>query len=342
MDEHVQEIFTKNSFLIILSSADEDSLSSGILLKRILRSKGKKVRVIHDGEIPRRFLYIPYVSEVEIEDPSEVDYDPYDVVITVDAGSLKQIMGVSKVEGFQFPDHLETLTIDHHLVNTHYTKDYIYDPHASSTAELIYSYFVHPDKDTDIMHYDLSKDEATLLLIGIIGDTGFFKWSMTKRVLAIAQYLLEKGADNLFITNYMCFNKDFRLHAFLSYVLPKIEFYPEIKCNLLVVSLDDAATMGIDIQDVHLFTRPFHEMFTSIYEGYEYGGIMIEGKDKVVGSFRGNPYVNKVDLSALCHAISQNGGGHFNSAGFVITGVSLTECKKRVLDTMTEMYEKTH
>lgn len=337
--EEIKKLLEVNDkFLIILSQADDDSLASGIMLKRILMSKGKLAKAIHHEEIPEKFNYIPFLSEIEIENPAKVDYSNYKVVIAVDAGSMKQIIGMENINTFAFPDNIEVLSIDHHLGNTGFAKYNIYESTASSATELVFRNFVEKVDDNDPFYtYIPNKDESTLFLIGIYEDTGFFKWSMNKYVFKIAARLLEYGGDTNYITNYLHYNKDMDLYKFLKYCIGNIKFYPDINFMLLVISKEDIQSM--ELSGKFQYTRDFHEMFTCAYKGFNAGGILTELEDKISGSFRGNTFINKVSLNQLCKNISLNGGGHFNSAGFDMVGVSLEECEKLVLENVKILFD---
>lgn len=342
-DEIKKIIDVSNNFLIILSQADEDSIASGITLKHILESNGKRAKAIHYEKISKKFDYIPYINEVEIINPSEIDYKEFDAVIVVDAGSLKQIVGIEKVEGFSFPKDVDVICIDHHLGNTAFANHYIYESTASSATELVYKNFVEQiDGNKPFMNYELKKDEATLFLIGIVDDTGFFRWSVSEDVFLIAKNLIKNGADMKYITNYLHYNKDISLFKFLKYSLNIIEFYPDIHFMLLTLNDEDIKNIGLNIKEVYDLTRDFHEMITCAYKDFDCGGIIIQNSDRITGTFRGNGYTNKVNLNELCSHITKNGGGHFNAAGFDIKGKfsskDVKEYKLKVVDKVKELF----
>ena len=330
MNERLRDILIGSKrFLIIASYADEDSLSSAVVLGKILNSEDTSADVIHFLPVSRHYQFIPFFDSIIALDPADVDYGKYDTVITVDAASLKQIMDVRKAPTFAFPENIKTISIDHHKGNTPFATFNFNDFEASSTAELIYLYFIGL---TDSPSYTLSKDEATALLIGIMGDTGFLRWNMSARVLEVCKKLLEAGAEHFYVTNYLYYNRDKRLHEFLKEAIGKIEFFDDIRFMLLTLNFADIQRMGIAKEDMHIFTRPYHEMFTDIYEGYDCGGILIEeGERRVMGSLRGNPYANKINLAELCKSMSEHGGGHPNSAGFVLCDNSVEYVKDMLI-----------
>ncbi len=96
----------------------------------------------------------------------------YDLIITVDTAELSQLGSVyeNNIELFH---QVPVINIDHHISNTHFGKINYTDIMASSATELLLQLFEDMGKEEGIDLID--EDVATLLLTGIITDTGSFQ-----------------------------------------------------------------------------------------------------------------------------------------------------------------------
>ena len=148
---------TSNDFIITLdcSAIKVDSIKSAI--------EDNKVNIIITPKNGR------FTSDQVSFNKGKTDYD---LIITVDCAELNQLKGFyeNNIELFH---EVPVINIDHHISNTHFGKINYVDIMASSTTELLLPMLEEMSREAQIQLID--EDIATLLLTGIITDTGSFQ-----------------------------------------------------------------------------------------------------------------------------------------------------------------------
>ena len=118
-----------------------------------------------------------------------------------------------------------SVSIDHHYDNPGYGTVNILKPEASSTAEILYFLF----KDWGV---EADKQVAEYLLIGIIGDSGAFRYPTTSvNTLKASIDLIEKGADKNQIIRDIYSNEEIDNIIMWGKILSKMPYlYLEKEC----------------------------------------------------------------------------------------------------------------
>ncbi|MCR4337516.1 MAG: bifunctional oligoribonuclease/PAP phosphatase NrnA [Candidatus Omnitrophica bacterium] len=170
----------KKSFLVTAHvNPDPDALCSQLAIALYLKSLGKKVFAICDEAVPQRFNFIPAIKEIQsLEQCPDPDFE---VAVILDCGDLERIGAVSKLI------KAETLVvnIDHHITNTAFADVNWNIPGASSTAEVIYDLLCSAK-------FSFTKEMAILLYLGIMTDTGSFRYdNASARTHRIVSDLME-------------------------------------------------------------------------------------------------------------------------------------------------------
>jgi phosphoesterase RecJ-like protein len=179
------------NFAILISDPDGDAVGSGLALEEMLSQMGKKVKLFSSYKLDD-FSYAPRFKKFTITDIAKLDFGQFGCVITLDSGDYNRVLD----RNYRFikikPPNKPLINIDHHKSNTKFgTINYV-DKKASSTSEELYDIFRNK--------IEISKTIATNLLIGIVGDTGAFKYNnTTSHILNIAAKLLQKGADHQYV-----------------------------------------------------------------------------------------------------------------------------------------------
>jgi len=160
---------------------DPDALCSELVLADFLKSKGRDVVIINADPVPRRLMFLPGVKM--IRQFRETGRYLFDAVIVLDCGDWARIGAVKKLISPEIP----VVNMDHHITNHAFGHFNLVDPEASSTAEQVYK-FLHRTK------YRLTKKTAMLLYIGLMTDTGSFRYDNTSPYThKIAADLLQFG-----------------------------------------------------------------------------------------------------------------------------------------------------
>ncbi|MFA5261916.1 MAG: bifunctional oligoribonuclease/PAP phosphatase NrnA [Candidatus Omnitrophota bacterium] len=158
---------------------DPDALCSELALAGFLRARGKKVLIVNHKPLPQQFRFLPGSSE--IKSYKEGQQLAYDVAIVVDCGDLDRI---GKVQDL-LQEGKALINIDHHITNDRFGDINLVQPKASSTAEVLYDLLA-------AAKHALTKDLAMHLYIGIMTDTGSFRYENTSaRTHAIVAKLME-------------------------------------------------------------------------------------------------------------------------------------------------------
>lgn len=163
----IKEIQKHKTFLVSTHvNPDADALASELAVALYLKGLKKKVHVVNVEEAPSRFSFIPAVHLIQsLKDYKRIDYD---VAIILDCGDLDRIDAVKTL----LDKDKGLINIDHHLTNDSFGKINYIDPNASSTAEVLFDLF-------KMAKFPLSKDMAVLLYLGIMTDTGSFRYDST-------------------------------------------------------------------------------------------------------------------------------------------------------------------
>lgn len=164
--------------------ADPDAVGCLIALGDALKKLGALVRIGVPGGLNRlsRSVLNTIRRKVDIDPPTDAD-----IVVLVDTSSLDQLGKI----GEQIREKgLELIIIDHHRPSKgmlRLAKFYHVDEGTSSAAELVL-------KLIQEMGVCMGSVTATLLLVGIISDTGQFRFA-TGETFGAVSTLLESGAS---------------------------------------------------------------------------------------------------------------------------------------------------
>jgi phosphoesterase RecJ-like protein len=158
-----------------------DALGSELALASLLRSLGKKVMVLNEDRVPQEYRFLPGSGSVR---PARGPLD-YDVAVLVDCSDVSRIGNVRKV----LRSDRKLLNIDHHISNEKFADINWVEPRASSASEMVYELF-------GALGVRMKKADALCLYVGIMTDTGSFKYKSTSaRTHRIAGELCQHGLD---------------------------------------------------------------------------------------------------------------------------------------------------
>jgi len=309
-----EKIDNSNNILVVISRPiDYDGLASGIVLKRFLEKAGKTIKLIAPIKIPIKYQTLPFIRNVLVKNPKKIDLVDYDLIIALDGGNKKQFARVDVNSDFDFGGNLNILNIDHHLTNAHFAKYEIWDKNASSTVELLMCTLIDVTK--------LEKNEATLLYFGLVGDTGNFKYSLTKDTLRLASLLFEKGADYKIVVKHY-FNQRTKLDfEIFTYLIEETIYERKLGYTYVVVNYDEIVDKfeckpGLIKRGIKLY----QDYFSCSIRGIHISVVFRVIGSNVIASVKGDSLSNRIPLSEISDYLKVDGGGHFHSAGFALKG----------------------
>ncbi|MFA4891526.1 MAG: DHH family phosphoesterase [Candidatus Gracilibacteria bacterium] len=249
--------------------------------------------------------------------------DEYDLIITVDTAELPQLRKIYEDNPQMFHE-IPVINIDHHISNEHYGKINYVDIMSASTTELLLPLFEKMEEEFEIELID--EDIATLLLAGIITDTGSFQNSnTTPKAFAHAAQLIAYGARQQEIIQHIYKTKQLSQLKLWGRVLSKIQTDEKYKIVWSSVSQEDFK----DTQSREEETGDIIDELMTNAPGAEVILLLKERADNTIsGSVRTtNP---AVDASAIAEMFG--GGGHGQAAGFRITDGNFRQHEAEIID----------
>lgn len=367
---------SNNILILPSAPADGDSLGSALALYRVFTKLGKKVTVISAEPVPRDLKFLPLIEKIGEEFKGNDDFvitvhahikdikhymEPgkVNIVLTPEEGTMINVSDISlhdKMADFdliitvdtaelhqlgKFYEHhpemfykVPVINIDHHTSNAEYgTINYVVIT-ASATTEIITPLIQKIEETTEQKLMD--PDIATLLLAGIITDTGSFQHSnTTPNAFAAAAELLDAGARQQEIIKNVYKTKSLSTLKLWGQVLSKIEYDKEHKFVWSTISQQDLYETGAQMEE----SGAIIDELLNNAPGAEIVALL---KEKQPGLLSGSLRSISPEIDASAMANLFGGGGHKQAAGFKIKDINFDEGVKSVVDTIRREQEKRH
>ena len=276
---------------------DGDCVGSCMALYQYLKKEcpDKKVEVFLE-QPPEVFSCIAGIENIKTDFQTAIK--KFDVFIVLDTAS-DRLGGAEK-----FFDHAKkTINIDHHISNPGCADINVIDPEASSTSELVYEVMEEDRVDMEI---------AKAIYIGIIHDTGVFKYSnTTPRALMTAAKLISFGFDFSELIEKTFYEKSYVQTLLLGRALLESILFMDGKCIVSGIEQRTLDFYHADSKDLEGIVSQLNET-----EGVECTVFMYQtGVMEHKVSLRSK---GKVDVAAI--AVYFGGGGHVRAAGCTMNG----------------------
>lgn len=257
-----------------------------------------------------------------IERPVSKELDEADLFVSMDSSSKDRLGDAVQL----FEKSKVKFVIDHHKTNSNFGDINVVEPSASSCAEVLYE-LLEADK--------ISVRVATSIYIGIIHDTGVFKYSATSsRTMNIAGELMDKGLDTAYLIDESFYSKSYKQNMLLARGLTKAVLLKDIPVIYTVISADDLCEFeasSMDTDGIVEQLRLTKGVETAVF-------IRQDGEALYKVSLRCKTGV--VDVSEI--SIKHGGGGHKMAAGFSVEG-SCDYVINTVISELRELFaEKKH
>ncbi len=265
-------------------------------MKKLFPEKEVKVFLEKPADI---FSCIKGFSEIVVLEEGMPKVEPFDVYFVLDA--RKDRLGAA--EKF-FEEAETTVNIDHHVSNAEGcgTYNYVY-PEASSTCELVYELVEEEMLDADI---------AAALYIGIVHDTGVFRYSCTSpKTMQAAAKLIGTGIDFPKLIEETFYEKTYVQNQIMGRALLESMLIMDGRC---IVSYIDKKTMD------------FYQVTSKDFEGIVSQIKLTKGTDCAVFMYEIRTLEYKVSLRSTDKvnvakvAEMFGGGGHVRAAGCTMNG----------------------
>ncbi len=299
---------------------DFDSFGASVGLARLAMIFGVKVNVAVDMRDKNLEPCIAILQKDETF--SQVFVDNSEALDLVSPDTLLILADHNTLQRAQFADIAskvrDIVIIDHHRkvdkLPDNVLLSYI-DPSASSTCELVTEML-----ESAMTSQTLTKDEADILLAGIILDTKQFTRNSGTRTFGAAQYLRGAGASpgdvyNLFKTDALDLSKEARFHTAITTYRERI-----------AISCADGET---DNSYRIIASKAADKMLT--LKGIDAAFTLVKIGDQIHISGRSNGSINvQLILEKL------KGGGHFDVAGAQVVSESVREVLEQLKESIDD------
>jgi len=247
----------------------------------------------------------------------------YDLIITVDTASPQQL-GRFYEDNIRLFTETPVINIDHHASNEQFGLINYVEVMSSSCAEIVQGLLesLEEDKGKEIIDEDI----ATLLLSGIITDTGSFQNSNTNpRSFSNSAKLIKRGARQQEIIQHVFKTKQLSTLRLWGRVLTNIHIEKQHRFLWSVITRKDLLDTGSkadetgDIIDELMTNAPDID-------------IVLLLKEKDDGTLSGSLRTTSeaIDVSEL--ASMWTGGGHAKAAGFRLQNTNFAAGGQKIID----------
>ena len=303
----LKQALTNISNIVIVGhkNPDGDAIGSCLGLANFLKQLEHQVTVVMPNDFPEFLKWIPETQTIinyeQHRDNVKNCLSEANLVFTLDFNALNRTGDLAQE---LMTTKADFILIDHHQEPDDYALVTYSDVSMSSTSEMVY-HFIEFIGGLNL----LNKEIATQLYVGIMTDTGSFRFpattAATHRVIA---HLIEAGAPNSIIhQNVYDTNSPDRLKL-LGVALKNMVMLPEYKTAYITMSQEELNNNNFKKGDTEGFVN-----YALSMKGVIFAMIFIENKkEKIIkislrskGSFSVNDFSRKYF----------NGGGHTNAAG---------------------------
>jgi phosphoesterase RecJ-like protein len=193
----IAEFIKQNDDFLVTThfNPDGDAIGCCLGFGELLKTQEKKFCVSIEGGLPEKYDFLR--NKISLIDPLAIETKrKYENLVVLDAGSLKRIGRSADL----VVENASILNIDHHLSNGGFGNVCYVDVTASSVSEIIYRLACY-------LEIAINPDMASYLYIGIMTDTGRFRFSnTTPSALRTCAELIEAGADAPMLTEALYFD----------------------------------------------------------------------------------------------------------------------------------------
>lgn len=227
------------------------------------------------------------------------DNKVYDLGISLDCGDTDRHGEFGNV----YKNSKYTICFDHHRSNEGFGDFFYCEPESSSCCEVLFNF---------LDYEKISRECAEALYLGIVHDTGVFKYeATTEATMTIAGKLLSKGVHSQSIIDETFYKVSYNQNRLTGRVLLDSKLYMDGKVITACITkeiFDEYQTCKDDTDGIIDKMR--------VTDGVEVAVLAYQkGEDLFKYSLRS---VNYVDVSKI--AVFFGGGGHIRAAGFDAKG----------------------
>lgn len=331
-------IKSNNNFLITShTNLEGDALGSELSFYRLLKIMDKHATIVNEDNIPLEYYFLPGINNINkfsrysriaknhlnknLQSGKKKLKDiKFDCLVILDCSDLRRCGEVSKIN---LDDKL-VINIDHHISNERFGNINWIEPDSSSCSQMIYKLYKE-------LHISLDTDIAMLLYVGMLTDTGSFRYSNTTSLThKVVSELLRFNLDTAQIYKNVYENISFQDMKLLSKILPTLrcQFYGKIAWFQIRQNLLRNKKISFDLTE-HLlsFARAIKDVEAAVLFKEN-----LSQKNEVRVNFRSQ---GRIDVNKIARFFG--GGGHKTASGVTIKG-QIDQVRRRVLNKIRESF----
>ncbi|HKB89732.1 MAG TPA: DHH family phosphoesterase [Opitutaceae bacterium] len=292
---------------------DGDCIGSQVAFARTLRTLGCDVVCVNTDVVPRRLEFL--VQDVSFVRPDQYA-DKDRLAIFVDCADHAR--PGDKIKAL-FPQPFANF--DHHLSNVGYAQHNFVDAGSAATCEILAGVFIDANLTID-------RAAAQALYVGILTDTGQFRYNSTsRRTFLLGAELLALGAVPS-VAGYHLYERE--THGklkLLQHFLTSLRLECSGRVCIGILKEGVFAETGTTAED----TEGLVDYARSI-EGVDIGVLIEERPGMIKASLRAKEPAYRVDQIAARFG----GGGHASAAGLNVKGMTLGEFYPKLVAEITQ------
>lgn len=297
---------------------DGDALGSLVALRSMLQRAGIEATAVTFDPVPPRYALLVEACPLP-RWPDEIGPDTVgriDAIVVADTCTYRQM---EVFADFLRASPAHKLVVDHHVTRDDLADVYLIDEHSSATCVLLAEW-------AEAAGWEVTKDAALALFVGMATDTGWFRFANTDaRTLRAAARLIETTSlrpDEIYQHLY-CSDSAGRIRL-LAAMLETLELLADGTVAAVHITRDMLADCGATRADTEDLVNEPHRIGS-----VNVAALFVEQDDgRVRVSLR-----SKRDVDVAAVAAAFGGGGHQRAAGARISG-ALPEVKKRVIEAL--------
>ncbi len=310
-------------------SPDDDSISSVLgvhyYLTEVLEIPSDKVHILYTGEKVGKWNCFERFAKIEFVDDIHGFIKPEDLVIFTDGsgwGRFSRKPEISELKN-------SVICIDHHQTPQNKFDLHLVAPQYTSTAEVVYRLFYENQKQ-------LSKEICEILLMGILGDTGNFRFVRPDQaeIFAIAGRLVKEGNISVEALQNQYQYMTVEIYKALQELMKnssveKVEGWPDFLVTYMTAEFaKENSLRDVQVSDASANFTPYLKGL----KGIEWG-VVITPREDGSSSLSGRSIPNSVSIRDMMERM-KIGGGHDRAAGGRIDTADAKEALKKLMSWM--------
>lgn len=224
-------------------------------------------------------------------------------MLTFDCGSLGRLNELGNAARWA-REHSSLVVVDHHATNVRYGTINAIDPHAAATTVVV-------REIARLLNWELTRDAAWCLYVGLVTDTGRFQYSsMTPEVFLLAEELSSFDLPLARLSRELFDEHRFAYLKLAADALARAELDPSLCLVSTSVSIDDLDRHGVRYEEA----EGLIDWVRTAAEA-EVACVLKQAPDGIRVSLRS---VSRVNVGAVATVLG--GGGHRLASGFTMRG----------------------